>query len=187
MKDTQRLLPVNPAKRKRVKLYYLQSAPVSLLDGTDKSKNMLIEELENAGFEVSAATDYYELEMEHQHPSNRGRMMAKTSIEQFKKDFDLVIVAYAMKGYAQANNTRIVYSVGHSYEIPWFEHEVPTLAVSLNYTNHLIDVPMMKTFINAYAPTREYLHALVEKITGKSEFKGRYNELVWCGRWDTRL
>ena len=80
-----------------------------------------------------------------------------------------------------------MYSVGHSYEIPWYVHEIPTVCVSLNYTNHLIDVPMMKTFINAYAPTREYVHALVEKLTGKSAFKGKYNDLVWCGRWDTRL
>lgn len=71
----------------------------------------------------------------------------------------------------------------------WFNdhHEVPTLCVSLNYTNHLIDVPMMKTYINAYASAPEYLHALVEKITGKSAFKGHYNDLVWCGRWDTKL
>ena len=53
-------------------------------------------------------------------------------------------------------------------------------------SNHLYDLPMMKTFINAYAPTREYIRATVEKIVGKSEFKGKANELVWCGRWDTR-
>ena len=101
--------------------------------------------------------------------------------------YDLVIVALAMNGYAQTNNVRVTYSAGHSFEIPWYEHELPTLCVSLNYTNHLIDVPMMKTYVNAYASTPEYLHALVEKLTGKSEFKGRYNELVWCGRWDTML
>ena len=45
----------------------------------------------------------------------------------------------------------------------------------------------MKTFINAYAPTRECIRATVEKLVGKSEFKGKYNENVWCGSWDTRL
>ena len=92
-----------------------------------------------------------------------------------------------MNGYAQTNNVRVTYSVGHSYEIPWSVYEIPTIGVSLNYTNHLFDVPMLKTFINAYAKTPEYLHALVEKMTGKSEFKGRYNDLVWCGRWETKL
>ena len=187
VKDTQRLLPIDPAQKKRVLLYYLQSAPVSLLDGNDPGKRMLIEELEAAGFEVATEPDYYELEMAGQNKANRGRMMAKRSMEQMKQNYDLCMVAISMKGYAQASNTRVAYSVGHSYEIPWYVHELPTVCVSLNYTNHLIDVPMMKTFVNAYAPTREYLHALVRKLTGQSEFKGHYNDLVWCGRWDTRL
>ena len=187
VKDTQGLLPIDPTQKKRVLLYYLQSAPVSLLDGSDPGKKMLIEELEAAGFEVATEPDYYELEMAGQNKGNRGRMMAKRSMEQMKQDYDLCMVAISMKGYAQSNNTRVAYSVGHSYEIPWYVHELPTVCVSLNYTNHLIDVPMMKTFVNAYAPTREYLHALVQKLIGQSEFKGHYNDLVWCGRWDTRL
>lgn len=187
VKDTQGILPLDPGKKKRVLLYFLQSAPVSLLDGSDPAKKILIEELETAGFEVHTEPDYYELEMAGQNKDNRGRMMAKRSMEKMHQQYDLCLVAISMKGYAQANNTRVVYSVGHSYEIPWYVHEIPTVCVSLNYTNHLIDVPMMKTFINAYAPTREYVHALVEKLTGKSAFKGKYNDLVWCGRWDTRL
>ena len=98
-----------------------------------------------------------------------------------------MIMAVHMQGYAQTNNVRVTYSIGHSHEIPWTLHEVPTLCVSLNYTNHLYDLPMMKTFINAYAPTREYIHELVQKLVGNSSFKGKANELVWCGRWDTRL
>ena len=45
---------------------------------------------------------------------------------------------------------RIKWSAGHSNEIPWYVAELPTVFVSLNYTTHLIDVPMLKTFINAY-------------------------------------
>ncbi|MCI6813000.1 MAG: hypothetical protein MR922_11480 [Lachnospiraceae bacterium] len=30
-------------------------------------------------------------------------------------------------------------------------------------------------------------NAAIEKIIGSSEFKGQYNDVVWCGRWDTRL
>ena len=91
-----------------------------------------------------------------------------------------------MKGYAKDNNVRLSYSVGHSGEIPWYVREVPTIGISLSYTNHLYDAPMMKTFINAYSDTSEYLHAVVEKLTGKSEFKGKANDIVWCGRWDTK-
>ena len=187
VKDTQGLLPIDPKEKKRVLLYYVESAPVSLSDGPDKGKRRFIDELTAAGFDVTAPKDYYELEMEGANPGNRFRMMGKEPMEEVRRKYDLVIVALAMNGYAQTNNVRVTYSAGHSFEIPWYEHELPTLCVSLNYTNHLIDVPMMKTYVNAYASTPEYLHALVEKLTGKSEFKGRYNELVWCGRWDTKL
>lgn len=187
VKDTQHILPVDPAKRPRVTLYYIESAPVSLADGPDPAKQMLIEELEAAGFSVTAPKDYYELEMAGHSPTNRGQMMRKFAREPFKASCDLVIVALHMQGYAQQNNMRVSYSIGHSHEIPWTTREVPTICVSLNYTNHLYDVPMMKTYINAYASTREYLHAFVQKLTGQSPFKGRADENVFCGRWDTRL
>jgi beta-N-acetylhexosaminidase len=46
---------------------------------------------------------------------------------------------------------------------------------------------MAKTYINAYAPTEEVIRQTLEKIAGRSEFKGSYEESVFCERWDTRL
>ena len=119
-------------------------------------------------------------------PANAFRIMDTPPVEEFKKKYDVVFMFVHMKGYAQENNVRLKWSAAHSSELPWFVHEVPTVGVSLNYTNHLYDLPMLKTFVNAYAPTREYIRAAVEKITGKSAFNGKANDLVWCGRWDTR-
>ena len=59
--------------------------------------------------------------------------------------------------------------------------------MSLNFTNHLIDIPQAKTFINAYGSKRENIHAVVERITGKAPFTGIAEENVFCGRWETRL
>ena len=187
VKDTQGLLPINPKEKKNLTLFFLESAPVSLTDGADKAKARLIKELEDAGFNVNAPKDIYEYEMEQPSPMNRFKVMVHQNREKFKAETDIVLLVINMKGYAQENNVRVKYDASHSVQIPWYAGEVPTVAVSLNYTNHLIDVPMMKTFVNAYSDTQEYLHALVDKLTGKSEFKGRANELVWCGRWDTRL
>ena len=186
VKDTQHVLPIDPAKRPRAALYYVESAPVSNLNGPDPSKKIVIEELERAGFTVDAHEDYYEMECEKMSPANAFRIMATPPVEEFKKKYDVVFMFVHMKGYAQENNVRLKWSAAHSSELPWFVHEVPTVGVSLNYTNHLYDLPMLKTFVNAYAPTREYIRAAVEKITGKSEFQGKANDLVWCGRWDTR-
>lgn len=187
VKDTGGVLPINPAEKKNVRLYFIESAPVSLLNGADKAKENLIKELEAAGFNVTAPKDLYEYDMEEQSPANKFKVMGHVNREEFKKNTDLVLFVINMKGYAQTNNVRLCYDASHSEQNPWFVGEVPTVAVSLNYTNHLYDVPMMKTFINAYGDSSEYLHALVEKLTGKSQFKGQANELVWCGRWETRL
>lgn len=187
VKDTQKALPIDVSKKKRCKLYFVESAPVSVLDGTDRAKGIVVEELERVGFEVTCHTDYYEMECEKMDILNRFRAMQTESVEEFKKKYDVVFMFINMKGYAQENNVRVRWSASHSNELPWFVRDVPTIGVSLNYTNHLIDVPMLKTFINAYAPTREYIRAAIEKIVGISEFEGKANELVWCGRWETKL
>ena len=72
-------------------------------------------------------------------------------------------------------------------EMLWYTEEVPTIGVSLNYTNHLADVANLHTFINAYGPNRENIRAAAEKIAGLSAFHGTADETVFCGRWDTRL
>lgn len=187
VKDVRHLLPLDTSVRHRARLYYLESQPLSASDPEDPARQIVIEELERAGFEVSVNTSYYDLEREKSHPFNRIRMMDCGKVEDFKERYDVVFMVINMKGYAKENNVRAAYSCSHSNEIPWFMQEVPTVGISLNYTNHLYDLPMLKTYINAYAPTREYIRAAIEKITGKSAFKGQYNETVWCGRWDTRV
>ena len=53
-------------------------------------------------------------------------------------------------GYGAENNYRIKWKTAMSNEVPWYVHEVPTVFVSLNFTTHLTDVPMVKAYINAY-------------------------------------
>lgn len=186
VKDTQNLLPINVQEKKRAMLYFLESAPVSYADGTDKTKKIVVEELERAGFQVDVNASLYDLEQEERTAFNKFKIMSMPKVETFKNKYDVVFVFVHMKGYAQENNVRVKYSAPHSNELPWWIKEVPTVCVSLSYTNHLYDLPMMKTFINAYGPTRECIQATVEKIIGKSEFKGKFNETVWCNSWDTK-
>jgi beta-N-acetylhexosaminidase len=88
--------------------------------------------------------------------------------------------------FAQQGALRIQWSMPMAPEIPWYAAEVPTIFASLNMPNHLIDVPMVKTAINAHTPTAETMKALVAKLIGRSEFTGTHNDNVWCGSWDTR-
>ena len=101
--------------------------------------------------------------------------------------YDAAFVFANVKGFAQEAAIRIKWSSPMAAEIPWYVTEVPTVFVSLNQPNHLIDVPMVKTAINAHAGSPEAIRATIEKIMGKSEFQGTFNDNVFCDSFDTRL
>ncbi|MCQ2982601.1 MAG: glycosyl hydrolase [Treponemataceae bacterium] len=188
VKDTQHNLPINPEKQKRARLVFIQSTPSSKSYKGDPVKQVVIEELEKAGFTVDVAPNFHDIEVaEGPSPTLFLRMMSCGSMEEFRKKYDVVFFVIHIKGYALENNVRLRFSCSHSNEMPWFVTEVPTVGISLNYTTHLFDVPQIHTFINAYGDTRGYIAKTIEKITGKSEFKGTANDTVFCDRWETRL
>lgn len=59
--------------------------------------------------------------------------------------------------------------------------------ISVASPYHLLDAPRMQTFINAYTPTEEVIEALVEKLMGRSPFRGKSPVDPFLGMWDTRL
>ena len=72
-------------------------------------------------------------------------------------------------------------------EIPWYATEVPTVFVSLTQPNHLIDVPMVQDRDQRARRHPEAIRATIQKIMGKSEFQGTFNENVFCDSFDTRI
>ena len=188
VKDTRKLLPIDPKEKKKALLIYVRSTPNSKGDTGDGVRERITEELERVGFQVTQCPSFYDREnAEGVHPMNFVRMILPGPRKKFIENYDVVFVFVNIKGYAQKNVERLSWSSGHSMEMPWYTEEVPTVGVSLNYTNHLVDMANIHTFINAYGPNRENIRAAVEKIVGKSEFKGTADETVFCGRWDTRL
>lgn len=171
VKDTQGNLPITPSTHKRIKLYTLYGELGGIMAASKKSEQIIVEELERAGFEVTV---------------NDGNNRDKGKTAQIGKDFDAAFVFADIQGYATENNVRIKWKMPMSNEIPWYVHELPTVFVSLNFTTHLTDVPMVKTFINAYHNDRECIRSVIEKIMGQSEFKGLANENVFCNKWETR-
>lgn len=188
VKDTQHALPISPSTHKRACAFLISSPPISRNNKPDPARKIIKAELEKMGYDVHLHDSYYDLTLEQGISKDvlfKSVLIGK--VEEFKKQYDVVFVFVNMKGYAQANNVRLEWSVKHSVEIPWYIREVPTVFISLNYTNHLLDIPMAKTYINAYAPTEECIRLTLEKIAGQSEFKGHFEENVFCNRWDTRL
>ena len=164
VKDTRHNLPIDPAKQSRAKLVYIQSTPTSKAYKGDPVKDLVVEELENAGFAVDVAPNFHDLEVEKgPSPANMMTMMDCGKMEEFRARYDVVFLVINVKGYAQENNVRLRWSCNHSSELPWYATEVPTIGISLNYTNHLIDVPQVRTFINAYGCNRVKQSSILTK------------------------
>lgn len=187
VKDTQHNLPISPATHPRIKLYYISAPPQSLRDWPDPVRAVVAEELERAGFQVDIHQNFYDLAKNQTGPELFWTLFHAGKMEEYRAAYDAVFVFINVKGYAQENVVRIKWSIGHSNEIPWYTAERPTVFVSLNYTTHLYDLPMAKTFINAYADTRPTIRETIRKIMGVSHFSGVANESVFCERWDTRV
>ena len=187
MKDTLGQLPVSPKTHKRAYVIVVSNPPISRGNVEDPVKEMVRGKMEAFGYDVTMHESYYDLALKH----GTGKDVLLKSVligsaEEFKRKYDVVFTFINVSGYGQANNVRMELSVKHSTEYPWYIREVPSIFVSLNYTNHLIDIPMAKTFINAYAPTEPVIDHLLRKISGEEAFEGHYEEQVFCGRWDAR-
>ena len=183
LKDTAGTLPLDPVRHRRLRLYCLESAP-DFTGITPEFKRIAAEELTSAGFEVSVYKTVQELAAEGQTFDMQSFISSETV--GYADKYDAALILASVSDFAQQGALRIQWSMPMAPEIPWYAAEVPTIFVSLNMPNHLIDVPMVKTAINAHTPTTETIKALVAKLIGRSEFTGTHNDNVWCGSWDTR-
>lgn len=173
VKDTQALLPVTPRTHKRIWLHILGDEPA--FRGGSRCKEKVIAKLEAEGFEVTCL-EGVELEQTFSLP-----------VKELKKRFDLIL--YVANVITGGNNTvnRIKYVPRACGESPQYVWDIPTMFVSLGDPYHFVDVPMIRTFINCYNNSDEILDCLIEKITGKSEFKGRSPVNPFCGVWGAML
>jgi beta-N-acetylhexosaminidase len=172
VKDTWSQLPIKPSTHKRLKVHILYGEQGGIYAAGKASTQIIVEELERVGFEVTL---------------HDGSSRVKGNTTAYSQNWDAAIVFSDIRGYAAENNYRIRWACPMSSDIPWYVYEVPTVFVSLNFTTHLTDVPMVKTYINAYKNTRQVIRQTIEKIMGESEFKGtHFNENVWCEKWETR-
>lgn len=186
VKDTEGNLPLRPETHKRIRLYGLTGQ--ADFTGTDPSGYLRIaqEELEAAGFVVYPFRDFRQRIAAGEQGVAFHRVLQEEATADYAERYDAAIVFANVVGFAQEATVRIHWSAPMAAEIPWYVHEVPTIFVSLAQPNHLIDVPMVKTVIHAYAPSREVIRAVVEKLQGKSAFQGTFNENVFCDSFDAR-
>ena len=171
VKDIQNLLPIDPKKHKRVLLELMGDFP-----SNKRVCESFVRELEARGFEVTV----YEPE---------GFEVMEDSVESFKSRYDLIFyvgnIETASNKTVSRLNWHTMFGLGNN--MPWMVHEMPALFVSVGNPYHLLDAPMIKTFVNGYCNSEYVIHAVVEKLCGDSEFKGKSPIDPFCGKPDLKL
>jgi beta-N-acetylhexosaminidase len=190
VKNINNLLPLSNNKYKRVYLNVLEDKD----DTNTPLRTKMKELLEAEGFEVHLRNRDFNIDME---AMLKGRPDARTlevmqeigaKVTDFTSKYDLAI--YVANFETASNNTVIRINwkglAGMGDDAPWFASEIPTLFISLANPYHLLDVPMVHTYVNAYTNNEFVLESLIDKVMGRSEFKGKSPVDAFCGRMDTR-
>ncbi len=176
VKEEKGVLPLSPYDKKRILFYPLEPEKGPMVFGPtagicDKFKKLL----EAEGFEVSNFV-----------PDNmfEGKV---TPLQQVKDSYDVIIYLANLSTKSNQTVVRIEWAQPMGANCPQYISSIPTIFISVENPYHLIDVPRIKTFINAYNSNDNVLQAIVDKLVGRSEFKGTSPVDAFCGKWDTRL
>ncbi|MGL6198425.1 MAG: glycoside hydrolase family 3 protein [Lachnospiraceae bacterium] len=171
VKDVDHRLPLTPQKYKRILICALEGEKAGRYDNNlqyEKFRGALREN----GFEVN--------EMDLDYMPGIGKNGA--TISELKEKYDLILYfTGARTGY------RVRWKSIVCGEIPSYVKDIPTMLVSFNSPYMLIDMPMVGTYINAYSESDYTREAVIEKMLGRSEFKGVSPVDPFCGMWDTAL
>lgn len=90
---------------------------------------------------------------------------------------------------AESNVTavKLFWCPKHALDIPRFVNEEDSVFISFGNPYLLQDIPRIPAYINAYTATKITVQAALDKVFGKSEFKGESPVDPFCGLMDTRL
>lgn len=173
VKDTQKALPLNPVKQKRLLMYVFGDAWGYFGNGSAK---LFKELLEKAGF----AVDVFDKEaLRFAYIDIR--------LEDIKARYDAVIYYINVEPASNKSTLRMEWNWPMASDMPWFIHDLPVIGVSTGSPYVLQDMPALKTLINGYTAAPAMLEAIVEKLTGKSEFVGKSPVDAFCNLWQTKF
>lgn len=175
VKEEAGVLPLTPQKYKKILYCPIeadQGVGYSVKEGVcDHFKEML----EAEGFEVETFVPGEGLE------GHVPKFM--DTIE----NYDAIVYLLNLATKSNQTTVRIEWAQPMGANCPHYVNAVPTVAISVENPYHLLDMPRVKTFINAYASNDPTLDAVMDKLVGRSEFKGTNPVDPFCGKWDTRL
>ncbi|MFC3769487.1 glycoside hydrolase family 3 protein [Paenibacillus sp. GCM10012303] len=173
VKDTQQLLPIAVDSHKRMLLYVLgdggghRSSPIS---------PYLVARLKAEGFDVTVFDN-----------KNVDFTAMFGGVEELREQYDLALYVANIETASNRTTVRIDWEPLLAADVPWFVQELPTVFVSVASPYHLLDVPRVQTYINAYSGNETIVDAVIDKLLGRSEFNGISPVDPYCGCWEAKL
>lgn len=176
VKNLDHILPLDPQKYRRILLYPLCTNPSAIgFPITDDVPGTMKSALEKEGFQVTV------------FEQGMGREGRQDRYDKMKKDYDLLLYVANMITRSNQTVVRICWTPPMGLDVPKYIASVPTVFVSFANPYHLVDAPRIRTFINAYKFKESSVNAVIDKLLGRSEFKGVSPVDAFCGKWDTHL
>ena len=184
--DTQGLLPISPEKFRRVYLNVIQKSVNPEDDLVQHWKKLF----EGEGFEVTVRDRRVTIEPpDFSNPDlspEKQYMLYEMyrGVEDMKKNYDLYVYVVNMQNASNNTTLRLNWNVtfGLGDDAPWLTSEIPVMMISTAYPYHLFDAPMVETYINAYSAAPQFTKVVMDKIMGRSEFKGVSPVDPYCGK-----
>jgi len=175
VKDIEGILPLNVNKHKKVLLYDIVSGESFFGGGGEDIAGMTKKALEKEGFEVTI------------FKPAKGFEGLQDKTQDMLDRYDLLFYVANMSTKSNQTTVRIEWALPMGANCPSFQKSIPTLFVSFANPYHLIDVPRIRTFVNAYKFNETNLNSVIDKLMGRTAFKGTSPSDPFCGMWDTRL
>ncbi len=172
VKEEEGVLPLSPQKYPKIMYYPIETAGY---DGFLNKAQTFKQMLEKEGFQVSEF-----------NPSKGMEGFLAPTTDYIGK-YDLMLYFACVSTRSNQTTVRIQWAEPLGANCPHYLTSIPTVFISVENPYHLQDVPRIRTYINAYSAHQEVLDEVLEKIMGRSEFKGVSPCDPFCGRWDTRL
>ncbi len=167
VKDVNRILPLSPARHKRVTLVD-RGAPGLFPGMPRKPMAAFARELEQRGFVVLPFNP-------DQQPS--------------PENCDLLIYVFAVESSLGLSHIHIDWMAeqgGMKAAMQRYWHDVPTVMISFGHPYYLRETPRVPTYINAYNSTEAAQVAVVERLLGDTKFEGSSPVDAFAGMPDAR-
>ena len=175
VKEQRGVLPLTAEKYKRVLVYDIESGENPLgyarASGIFEKVRPL---LEKEGFDVTRFVP---------KPGNEGKT---TPFKEIAENYDLILYFCNLATKSNQTTVRIEWLNPMGSNVPRYVASVPTVFISTENPYHLLDVPMIRTYVNTYGLNEYTLPLLVDKLVGRSAFTGKSPVDPFCGKWDAR-